>query len=164
MWPKKDVEFEEKIKPFVPSPPIAKPTDKAVIGPSITIKGELTGSEELMIQGRVQGTVDFKQHSVTIGEQAQVEADVCAKAIHVNGKLTGNLFAEANIVLHPTANVVGNMKAPRVGLEDGARFRGKIDMDSRNGHRVLKPAASKNDQRASKVKSPEKEIPKRSIA
>jgi cytoskeletal protein CcmA (bactofilin family) len=164
MWPKKDFEAAENIDQLSPVAPVIEARDKAVIGPSITIKGELTGSEELMIQGRVQGTVDLKQNCVTIGAKAKVEADICAKAIHVEGKLTGNLFAEATIVLHPTANVVGNMKAPRVSLEDGARFRGKIDMDSRNGQRVLKPAASKNDQRASKEKSPEKEIPKRSIA
>ena len=173
MWAKKDLEVEENINQFAPVDPIAKEPDKAVIGPSITIKGELSGSEELMIQGRVQGTVDLKQHSVTVGKKAKVEADIRAKAIHVEGEITGNLFAEATIFLHPTANVMGNMKSPRVSLEDGARFRGKIDMDSGNGQRMLKPAASKADLRASKAKvaphaphsekSSEKEMPKASM-
>ena len=124
-----------------------------MIGPSITIKGELSGSKELMIQGQVQGTVDLKQHSVTVGDKAKIAADICAKAIRVEGEITGNLFAEATIVLHPTANVVGNMKAPRVSLEDGARFRGKIDMDSGNGQRVPRPTASRTDSGASKAES-----------
>ena len=153
MWTKKDLEVEENLDQFAPVAPVEKVYDKAVIGPSITIKGELSGSEELMIQGQVQGTVDLKQNSVTVGEKANVDADICAKAIHVEGIVKGNLFAEATIVLHPTANVVGNMKAPRVSLEDGARFRGKIDMDSGNGQPVLKPAASRPDLGASKAES-----------
>ena len=102
----------------------------AVIGPSITIKGDVTGDEDLMIQGRVEGSVDLTQHNVTIGTSGRVKAGVHGRLVVVEGEVEGDLVATEQIILRNTAKVEGSLSAPRVALEDGAVFRGGIEMDS----------------------------------
>ncbi len=102
----------------------------AVIGPSITVKGDVSGDEDLVIQGRVEGTVSLAQHNVTIGPTGKVTADIRGKMVIVEGEVHGDLKAQEQIVLRHTAKVEGSISAPRVALEDGAVFRGGIEMDS----------------------------------
>ncbi len=102
--------------------------ERATIGRSITIRGDVTGDEDLLIQGRIDGSVDLKQHSVTIGREGDVKADVAARVIVVEGRVQGNLAADEQVVLKSSAQVQGDIVAPRVVLEDGARFRGGVDM------------------------------------
>ena len=109
--------------------------DRAVIGPSISIKGELAGEEDLLIQGRVEGKIDLKKHNVTVGKNGRVKADIIGKVISIEGEVQGNLFGEEKIVLRQSGVVRGNITAPRVNLEDGAKFKGSIDMDSAGGDR-----------------------------
>lgn len=101
----------------------------AVIGPSIRIDGDLQGEEDLIIEGEVHGTVNLRGNALTIGSKGQVKADVYAHSIRVEGHMEGDLFAAERAVITKTANVRGNITAPRVNLEDGARFRGAIEMD-----------------------------------
>jgi cytoskeletal protein CcmA (bactofilin family) len=100
----------------------------ATIGRSITIRGEVTGDEDLLIQGHVEGSVNLKQHSVTVGAEGEVKADITARIITVEGRVEGNLKAEEQVILRSAAIVEGDIAAPRVVLEDGARFRGGVDM------------------------------------
>ena len=102
----------------------------AVIGPSISVKGDVSGDEDLIILGRVQGTVNLAQHNVTIGPSGKVKADVHGKMVIVEGEVDGDLKAQEQIILRNTARVEGSISAPRVALEDGAVFRGGIEMDS----------------------------------
>jgi cytoskeletal protein CcmA (bactofilin family) len=102
----------------------------AVIGSSITVKGDISGDEDVMILGRVQGTVNLAQHNVTIGPSGRVKADVHGKMVIVEGEVDGDLRAGEQIILRKTAKVEGSISAPRVALEDGAVFRGGIEMDS----------------------------------
>jgi len=92
----------------------------AVIGPSITVKGDISGDEDLMILGRVQGTVNLAQHNVTIGPSGKVKADVLGKMVIVEGEVDGDLKAKEQIILRNTARVEGSISAPRVALADGA--------------------------------------------
>ncbi len=101
----------------------------AVIGPSIEIDGTLRGDEDLVIEGRVKGAVELKKHSVTIGEQGDVAADIHAHTIYVDGSMDGNLVASERVVIRQSARIKGTIASPRVSLEDGARFNGSIDMD-----------------------------------
>jgi cytoskeletal protein CcmA (bactofilin family) len=103
----------------------------ATIGPSIFIKGDLSGEEDLVIEGRVEGKIDLKQHNVTIGKNGRVRADVFGNTVVVEGEVDGNLFAQQQAILRQSGAVRGNITAPRVMLEDGSRFRGSIDMDSK---------------------------------
>jgi cytoskeletal protein CcmA (bactofilin family) len=100
----------------------------ATIGRSITIRGEVTGDEDLLIQGHVEGSVNLTQHSVTVGAEGEVKADIAARIITVEGSVEGNLKAEEQVILRSAAKVEGDIAAPRVVLEDGARFRGGVDM------------------------------------
>jgi cytoskeletal protein CcmA (bactofilin family) len=104
---------------------------QASIGRSITIKGEVTGDEDLVIEGHVDGAVDLKQHSVTVGPEGQVKAGVAGRVVTVEGTVHGNLRAEEVVVLRSTARVQGDITAPRLVLEDGASFRGAVDMGAK---------------------------------
>ena len=101
----------------------------AMIGPSITIKGDVSGDEDLVIQGRIEGRVDLAQHNVTIGADGRVKADVYGRTVIVEGEVEGDLRGQEQIILRQTAKVQGSIAAPRVSLEDGAVFRGGIEMD-----------------------------------
>ena len=116
--------------PSSPAPePPRRSGDRATIGPSIFIKGDLAGEEDLVIEGRVEGKVDLKQHNVTIGKNGRVKADVFGRIVTVEGEVDGNVFAAEQAVLRQSGAVRGNITSPRVTLEDGSRFKGSIDMD-----------------------------------
>ena len=104
----------------------------ATIGPSIRIDGDLAGEEDLIVEGRITGTVELKSNTLTIGSQGQVEARVYAHTILVEGTVNGDLYASERISIRQSARIEGNIYAPRISLEDGARFRGSIDMDTDN--------------------------------
>ncbi|AKS40583.1 bactofilin family protein [Wenzhouxiangella marina] len=107
----------------------ASAAGNAVIGASIKVDGTIRGEEDLLIEGRVDGTVELKQNSVTIGSRGQVKADVHAHTIFVEGRMEGNLVASERVVIRQSADIKGSITAPRISLEDGARFNGTIDMD-----------------------------------
>lgn len=129
----------------------------AVIGPSITVKGDVSGNEDLMILGNVHGTVNLAKHNVTIGQSGDVKADVHGKMVIVEGKVDGDLKAGEQIVLRNTARVEGSISAPRVALEDGAVFRGGIEMDSASAvdgeNKVAIPAPTKETEPEGKAES-----------
>lgn len=112
-----------------PSTPAKTSTPTAIIGPKIRFKGELAGEEDLLIQGQVDGTIDLKNNTLTIGEQGVVKANVHAKTITIQGTVEGDLFGQERISILASSNVKGNIVADSVILEDGAKFRGSIDMD-----------------------------------
>jgi cytoskeletal protein CcmA (bactofilin family) len=103
--------------------------EAAVIGPSIHIDGDVRGEEDLLIEGEVNGTVQLKNNSLTIGPQGKVRADVYAHTIYVDGFLEGDLYGSERVHIRKSAQVRGNVTSPRVSLEDGAKFRGSIEMD-----------------------------------
>ena len=106
---------------------------RTVIGSSTSIKGELAGEEDLLVQGQFEGKIDLKESHVTIGKSGCLEADIYGKIITIEGKVQGNLFGEEKIVVRQSGRVRGNMLAPRVHVEDGAKFQGSIDMDTQDG-------------------------------
>ena len=101
----------------------------AVIGPSIHIDGDLRGEEDLLIEGEVNGTVQLKNNSLTIGPQGKIRADVYAHSIYVDGYMEGDLYGSERVHIRKSAQVRGNVTSPRVSLEDGAKFKGSIEMD-----------------------------------
>lgn len=135
--------------PTASGAPPASPSrrERAVIGQSITIQGDLSGEEDLTILGRVQGKVDVKSNSVTVGESGFVQADVYGKSIIVEGEVEGNLFGGEQIVLHATGKVRGNLTAPRVSLDDGAQFKGAIDMEPKRPESAGSRASGQSGQR-----------------
>jgi cytoskeletal protein CcmA (bactofilin family) len=114
----------------------ASSREAAVIGPSIHIDGDVRGEEDLLIEGEVSGTVQLKNNSLTIGPQGKVRADVYAHSIYVDGYLEGDLFGSERVNVRKSATVKGNITSPRVSLEDGAKFKGAIEMDPQAGQNV----------------------------
>ena len=100
----------------------------ASIGKSIIINGELSGSEDLTIEGRVEGKIDLKDHVLTVGSNGRIKAQVSAKSIVVFGQVTGNLTASEKVDIKEDGSVEGDIVAPRVAIADGSHFRGSIDM------------------------------------
>jgi cytoskeletal protein CcmA (bactofilin family) len=109
--------------------PTTRSRTAATIGPSIQISGDVTGNEDVRIEGRVEGTVSLADNVLTIGKEGQINATVNARAIFVEGRVEGDLKGDEQIVVQSSGNVRGNIVAPRVTLEDGCKFKGSIDMD-----------------------------------
>ena len=99
------------------------------IGPSISIVGDLIGEEDVTVLGRIEGKIQVPKHAVTVGPSGRVSADIEAKLVRVEGEVRGNLNASEQILIRKTATMLGNLTAPRVGLEDGCRFKGSVDME-----------------------------------
>ena len=105
--------------------------EHAMIGASIHIDGDLRGEEDLLIEGEVNGTVQLKNNSLTIGPQGKVRADVYAQSIIVDGYMEGDLYGSERVAIRKNAQVRGNVTSPRVSLEEGAKFKGAIDMEGK---------------------------------
>jgi len=105
-----------------------KTTEFAHIGKSVMIKGELSGSEDLYIDGQVEGTIELRGNNLTIGPNGQVRANVNAKGVTVQGKLEGNINASQRTELRKSAITVGDIITQRVTIEEGAYFKGKVDV------------------------------------
>jgi cytoskeletal protein CcmA (bactofilin family) len=98
------------------------------IGKSIVIKGEVSGSEDLTIEGQVEGKIELRDNILSVGASGRVQAHIVAKAIVVDGHVTGNLTAAEKVEIRESGAVEGDIVAPRVAIADGAKFQGSIDM------------------------------------
>lgn len=122
-----------------------------IIGRSVIVKGELDGGEDVTIQGQVEGRITLKQHVLTIGTQARIRADLFAKSVVIQGEVTGSVDAVESVAISAAGAVDGDIRAPRVMIAEGARFRGSIDMQP-GAAGPAEPAA--NRSRASASASP----------
>ena len=101
---------------------------RSSIGASICINGDISGEEDLLIEGKIEGKILLQNHNVTIGKKGQIKAEIRSKTITIDGKVNGDLCGEEQIIIRQSGVVHGNIVAPRVVLEDGCNFRGNIDM------------------------------------
>jgi cytoskeletal protein CcmA (bactofilin family) len=106
------------------------PAGGTFIGPNVTIEGTVTGTEPISIEGTVRGRIDL-QSDLVVGTKARIEATVHARNVTVEGKLTGDISADDRVELVASATVDGNIKAPKIVVAEGAKFRGSVDMGSR---------------------------------
>jgi cytoskeletal protein CcmA (bactofilin family) len=119
--------------PAPPSAPVSgtvrtSERDMVNIGSSVVIKGELSGSEDLTIEGAVDGKIELRENVLTIGPNGKIKAQIFAKAVVVQGEVTGNITATEKVDIRDSGSVDGDVVAPRVAISDGAHFRGSIDM------------------------------------
>jgi cytoskeletal protein CcmA (bactofilin family) len=115
----------------------------AHIGKSVIIKGELSGSEDLYVDGVVEGTIELQSNSLVVGPNGQVRAKVNAKSVTIQGRVEGNIRAVERVELRKSAVIVGDISTQRVAIEEGAYFKGKIDIQ-RDADKV----PSKSESRA----------------
>ncbi len=111
------------------------------IGKSVVIKGELNGSEDLTIEGQVEGKIELRQNVLTIGPNGKIKAQVFAKSVIILGEVTGDVTATEKVDIRDNGSVDGDIASPRVAIAEGAHFRGSIDMQ-RSG---VKPADQKSE-------------------
>jgi cytoskeletal protein CcmA (bactofilin family) len=149
MWGKKDEpETSPTANPAPPQPAVPRPAPRAAappagsspasgdrasssqaqVGKSLHLKGEITGSEDLFIDGEVEGTVELKDNNLTIGPNGNVHADVQARSITILGRLHGNVRAGDKVEIRKTGSLEGDLATARIIIEDGAVFRGSIDI------------------------------------
>jgi cytoskeletal protein CcmA (bactofilin family) len=111
-----------------PRPVTASTADQATIGKSLVIKGEVSGSESLYIDGRVEGSINLAGNRVTVGRNGVVSANINAREIVVLGKVRGNLTASDRVDIRSDGSLTGDVVAARISIEDGAFFKGGIDI------------------------------------
>jgi cytoskeletal protein CcmA (bactofilin family) len=152
---------DEAVKPVSPPPAAQPPASAPVgapaprsdvrthmekdivnIGKSVVIKGELNGSEDLTIEGHVEGTIQLRDHVLTIGPNGKIKAQVFAKAVIVLGEVTGNVTASEKVDIRDNGSVDGDIVSPRVAIAEGAHFRGSVDMQRKAGAEKAQPAAA----------------------
>lgn len=114
--------------PSQPSFTQPRTSPDAVLTRGISIKGELTGKADLIIDGNLQGTIRLNESRLTIGQSGSIHADIEAREIFVHGRVDGDLRGRERVVLANSCDVDGDLEAPRVAIEDGARFNGRVEM------------------------------------
>jgi cytoskeletal protein CcmA (bactofilin family) len=129
-----------------PRPVVTTTSDQATIGKSLVIKGEVTGSESLYIDGRVEGSINLSGNRVTIGRNGVVAANISAREIVVLGKVRGNLTASDRVDIRSDGSLTGDVVAARISIEDGAFFKGGIDI-RKAGLRAGNPTRSRKKRR-----------------
>lgn len=120
-------------------------TEVAQIGKSVVIKGELSGSEDLYLDGEVEGSIELHEHNLTVGPNGRVKANVNAKEVIVHGKVDGNIVNSDRVELRKSAVLVGDIVTQRIVIEDGAYFKGGID--------IRKDQTQKRDQQSASIQT-----------
>jgi cytoskeletal protein CcmA (bactofilin family) len=112
----------------------------AWVGQSVVFKGELSSSEDMTVDGRIEGSIEVKDHALTLGPDADVRASVVARRVTVHGTVRGSITASEAVVLLETAHVEGDVQAPRLAIADGALIKGRLDTRGGNTSTVVAPA------------------------
>jgi cytoskeletal protein CcmA (bactofilin family) len=107
---------------------ISTPIEQATIGRSLVIKGEVSGSESLYIDGHIEGTLNFKDHRVTVGRNGVVKANITAREVVIMGKVTGNLDCADRVDIRSEGGLTGDIISRRISVEDGAMLRGSVQL------------------------------------
>jgi cytoskeletal protein CcmA (bactofilin family) len=172
MWKRDEAVKPVSPQPAAPAAPVA-PTQSAAsqpeprrierdvvnIGKSVVIKGELNGSEDLTIEGHVEGKIELKDHVLTIGPNGKIKAQVFAKSVIVLGEVNGNVTATEKVDIRDGGSVDGDIVSPRVAIAEGAHFRGAVDMQRKGGGQpqaqAVKPAQDKDKAQTPQPQAPQ---------
>jgi cytoskeletal protein CcmA (bactofilin family) len=128
--------------PVTPVKTMTSPVEQATIGRTLVIKGEISGSESLYIDGRVEGTITFKDHRVTVGRNGVVQSNISAREVVIMGKVTGNVECSDRVDIRSEGSLTGDVVSQRISVEDGALLRGSVQ---------LTPAEQKQDKHEAKA-------------
>ena len=167
MWKRDEAVKPTSSQPATPAPVVSQPAtaptaapqpeirrierDMVNIGKSVVIKGELNGSEDLTVEGHVEGRIELKDHVLTIGPNGKIKAQVFAKAVIVLGEVNGNVTASEKVDIRDGGSVDGDIIAPRVAIAEGAHFRGSVDMQRKGQPAQPSKAAATSAQSSSQA-------------
>jgi cytoskeletal protein CcmA (bactofilin family) len=125
MWDIKKPDTSDTVKPEART----SPAKQSRLGPSLRIKGEISGSEDLIVDGSVEGMVQLEKQKLTLGPTSKVTADIVAGDVIVSGQLKGNVHAKNRIEIKKDGSVTGDLTTPQISIEDGACFKGSIEIE-----------------------------------
>ena len=164
MWKRDEAVKPTSGQPATPAPVVSTPLasapaapqpesrrierDMVNIGKSVVIKGELNGSEDLTIEGQVEGKIELKDHVLTIGPNGKIKAQVFAKAVIVLGEVNGNVTASEKVDIRDGGSVDGDIISPRVAIAEGAHFRGSVDMQRKGAAASASPSANASSSKS----------------
>jgi cytoskeletal protein CcmA (bactofilin family) len=147
MWTKQQAQNESSSPAQTAKPPVVgfgNPSTPALggspargsarLGSSLHIKGHITGTEDLQIDGRVDGPISLRGHELTVGPTAQLTSEIHAREVVVYGKVVGNLHARDRVDVKGDGSVIGDISTARISIEDGAQFKGRIEIDPTKSH------------------------------
>jgi cytoskeletal protein CcmA (bactofilin family) len=116
------------LNPIAPVKTVTSPIEQATIGRSLVIKGEISGSESLYVEGLIEGTISFKEHRVTVGRNGVVAANIVARDVVIMGKVTGNIECSDRVDIRSEGSLTGDIISRRISVEDGAMLRGSVQL------------------------------------
>jgi len=128
--------------PVTPVKTMTSPIEQATIGRTLVIKGEVSGSESLYVDGKIEGTLTFKDHRVTVGRNGVVQANISAREVVIMGKVTGNVECTDRVDIRSEGSLTGDVVSQRISVEDGAMLRGSVQ---------LTPSEQKQDKHEAKA-------------
>ena len=161
LWQKPDTDEDSTSRTSMGTTPTSTPVKEREtrtenrlvnIGQSITIKGELSGNEDLTIDGNFEGKILLKDHHLTIGNNGHITAEINAKSVHIHGEVIGNVRADDKVEISPSGSVNGDLSAPRVMLADGSSFKGSIDMSGKSSGSSSSSSSSNSSTTNSSMK------------
>jgi|SRR5579872_596068 len=134
--------------PYTPTKTVTVPTEQATIGRSLVIKGEISGSESIFVDGRIEGTINLAEHRVTIGRNGKVAANINAKEVVIMGKVTGNVDCSDRLDIRSEGSLTGDVVTHRISVEDGALLKGSVQV------RAEEKKNNKNESKANSSEAP----------
>jgi cytoskeletal protein CcmA (bactofilin family) len=135
--------------PVAPVKMTTSPIEQATLGRTVVIKGEVSGSESLYVDGRIEGSVTFKDHRVTVGRNGVVQANISAREVVIMGKVTGNVECSDRVDIRSEGTLTGDVISARISVEDGALLRGSVQLNpaekqDKHEAKAMSAAAGKN--------------------
>jgi cytoskeletal protein CcmA (bactofilin family) len=121
-------------KSFTPAPSPGTTAEKTLIGENISIEGNIRGDEHLVIEGSMKGNIEMEKHNFTVGSKGRIEAEINAQSVRVSGQMIGNIKTKGKVEITKEADFMGDIRAKSISVEDGAYFKGSIELD-REPHR-----------------------------
>lgn len=131
-----------------------KSAQHATIGPSVSVKGEISGDEDILIEGSVEGSINLKKNAVTVAKSGRVKANITGVVIHVEGEVVGDLHGTEKVIVHASGKVVGNISAPRISLEEGGKVKGMIDTEGAESTGSVRLTTRIEESRSPSVATP----------
>ncbi|ALO45609.1 bactofilin family protein [Pseudohongiella spirulinae] len=132
------------------APAVGGSGKSAVLGATIKVKGDISGDENLLIEGQVDGSVSLAAHELTVGKTGKLNADITAKVIRIDGEVDGDITGKEKVIVTSSSKIKGNIVTPKMTLEEGARFKGTIDIDPSHANSNVSASSLKSTSQSDK--------------
>ena len=146
-----------------PAPSAPARAGNTIIGENISIEGDILGNESLVIEGSMKGNVQMENHDFTVGTKGRVEGEIKAQNVKISGQMIGNIHTKGKVEITKEADFMGDIRAKGISIEDGAYFKGSIELAQEPHRKTLLGAKSTNPATASPLNQPKAESAKKDV-